>query len=276
MRDFPIFFVSGLPRAGSTLLMNLLGQNPNHHVTPTSGLIEIFMRVRSGWKDFIEFKSEGLDKAKPKVMGALKGMMYGFFEKQFDEGKIVFDKSRGWLQYIEDVEQVLGREIKVLVPVRDVRDICASFEKIYQNRSIDYDYPVGESFFKCQTVVDRCEYLLSSGGVIGLPINRLRDALNRKINKRLVLVPVMALTERPVGVLKQLHNMLGFEPFDYNPKKVDQITFENDVWHGMSLHSIKSEVTPIATETWKDILPQKYADDLGKRFADINKISANL
>ena len=36
-----IHFVSGLPRAGSTLLMNLLAQNEKVHSTATSGLHEI-------------------------------------------------------------------------------------------------------------------------------------------------------------------------------------------------------------------------------------------
>lgn len=273
MRNLPIFFVSGLPRAGSTLLMNLLGQNPNHHVTPTSGLIELFMKVKNGWKNYIEFKSMGLENAKPHVMGAMKGVMYGYFEKAFDEDKIVFDKSRGWLNYIEDIEQVLGREVRVLVPIRDVRDICASFEKIYQNRAIEYDYPIGEAFFKCQTIEGRCEHLLSPGGVVGIAINRLRDALSRKIKGRIILVPSLALTSRPIAVLNQIHELLGLEPFEYKPNKVEQITCENDLWHGMDLHTIKSEVKPIPTETWKDVLSQKYADDLGRRYADINKMA---
>lgn len=273
MRNLPIFFVSGLPRAGSTLLMNLLGQNPNHIVTPTSGLIEIFMRVKNGWKDYIEFKAMGLENAKPHVMGALKGIVYGYFEQAFDDDKIVFDKSRGWLYYIEDLEQILGREVKILVAVRDVRDICASFEKIYQNRSIQYDYPLGEAFFKCQTIVGRCEHLLSDGGVVGIAVNRLRDALSRKIKNRLIVVPALALTSRPAAVLNNIHQLLGLPLFEYDPKKVEQITHENDLWHGMDLHTIKPEVKPILTETWKEVFPQKYADELGKRYADINQMA---
>lgn len=273
MKDLPIFFVSGLPRAGSTLLMNLLGQNPNHIVTPTSGLIELFMRLKNGWKNLIEFKSMGLENAKSHVMGGLKGLIYGYFEKAFDDDKIVFDKSRGWLCYIEDVEQALGREIKLLVPIRDIRDICASFEKIYQNRSIEYDYPLGEAFFNCQTIVGRCEHLLSPGGIVGIAVNRLRDALNRKVKNRIIMVPALALTSRPKDVLTQIHQLLGLKSFEYDPKKVEQITHENDLWHGMDLHTIKSEVNPMPTETWKDIFPQKYADELGKRFADIDKMA---
>lgn len=273
MKDFSIFFVSGLPRAGSTLLMNLLGQNPNHVVTPTSGLIELFMRVKNNWKTLIEFKAMGLEVAKPHVMSSLKGLIYGYFEEAFDNNKIVFDKSRGWMNYIEDIEQVLGRPVKILSAVRDVRDICASFERIYQNRSIEYDYPLGDSFFKCQTIQGRCEHLLSPGGVVGIAINRLRDALNRRISDRIILVPALALTSRTQAVMYEIHDLLGLEPFKYDPQKVEQITHENDLWHGMDLHTIKPIVKPISTETWKGILPEKYAEELGKRYADINRIA---
>jgi sulfotransferase len=35
MNNKTIYFQSSLPRTGSTLLQNLIGQNPNFHVTPT-------------------------------------------------------------------------------------------------------------------------------------------------------------------------------------------------------------------------------------------------
>ena len=40
-----IFFQSSLPRAGSTLLQNILGQNPNFYVTPTSGVLELLFSI---------------------------------------------------------------------------------------------------------------------------------------------------------------------------------------------------------------------------------------
>jgi sulfotransferase len=41
-----IFFNSTLPRSGSTLLQNIMGQNPEFHVTPTSGLIDVRSKNR--------------------------------------------------------------------------------------------------------------------------------------------------------------------------------------------------------------------------------------
>ena len=125
--------------------------------------------------------------------------MYGFFEPEFKAGKVVFDKSRGWLQYIENIENCLGHEVKIIVPIRDIRDIVASFEKLYRKRDIDWRYPVGEAYFKSQTTIDRSEMLLQQGGVIGIAIQRVRDAMER-ISSRLVVVPYPSFCANPKGL----------------------------------------------------------------------------
>jgi sulfotransferase len=271
--DPQIHFVSCLPRSGSTLLLNILGQNPGHYVTPTSGMIEIFMAVKNGWKNFLEFKAEGLEKIKPRIDGALKGIIHGYFDKEFEAGKVVFDKSRGWPNYIEHLEEALGRKVKLLVTVRDVREICASFEKIYRKREIDYDYALGDAFFKTQTVQGRCEHLLSDGGVVGLTINRVRDALARGMGDRLLLIPYRALTSHSAQSLDLIHGALGLEPFEYDFDKIEQITHENDIYHGMRLHVIQPQVKPNEKPSWPDILPKKYAAEIADRYRDINDLA---
>lgn len=266
-----LYFVSGLPRSGSTLLMNFLGQNPNHHVTPTSGLIELFCTVKSRWKDFIEFKAEGLDVVQPRIESTLKGILYGYFEKELAANKVCFDKSRGWLQYIEDVEKVLGRKIQIIVTIRDIRSILASFEKIYRNRGIDYQYPLGDAFFQAQTLRGRSEILLSPGGVVGITIDRLRDALARLPN-RLVIVPYHHLTNSPKDMIENLHKALNLPNFEYDPDNVKQVTHENDVWHGMNLHKINGVIKPQKPEPWRGIVPDDYAAELAERYADIHRM----
>jgi hypothetical protein len=44
-----MYFLSGLPRSGSTVLAALLNQRNDIHVTPTSGLIDIFGAVVQTW-----------------------------------------------------------------------------------------------------------------------------------------------------------------------------------------------------------------------------------
>lgn len=44
-----IYFLAGLPRSGSTLLANILAQNPSIYVTPTSGIVDMLVQVRNSW-----------------------------------------------------------------------------------------------------------------------------------------------------------------------------------------------------------------------------------
>src|SRR4051812_10062618 len=106
--NVPIIFNSSLPRSGSTLLQNILGQNPSFHVTPTSGLIELVVGIRDRWADQIEFRAQPQELVLPRIVGAMRGLIEGFYKNELREGRIVVDKSRGWLAYIELLEQILG------------------------------------------------------------------------------------------------------------------------------------------------------------------------
>ena len=51
MKQQRLFFNSSLPRAGSTLLSNVVGHHPNFHVSPTSGLIDLVLGSRIGYNE---------------------------------------------------------------------------------------------------------------------------------------------------------------------------------------------------------------------------------
>jgi sulfotransferase len=269
----PLYFVSGLPRSGSTLLMNLLGQNPRHHVTPTNALLELFFTVKERWTQFLEFQAQGLDTVKPRILKALRGLLHGYYEEELRRGKAVFDKSRGWLQYIEPVEQALGHRIQVIVTVRDVRSIVASFEKLYRARTIQHRDPVGDDYFNCQSIEGRARAILGPAATAGLAIARLRDALERGVGDRLVVVPYAALTSVPSEMMSLLHRLFNFPAFQYDPSHVEQLTQEDDSLHGMPLHRVRPEVEPEAAMPWEGVLPSNVANWISSEYADINDLA---
>jgi sulfotransferase len=268
-----IFFTSSMPRSGSTLLMNILGQNEKNYVTPTSGLIELIVGVKNSWRNHIEFKAEGLDIIQPRIENTMAGIINGYFKKEFEDGKIVFDKSRGWLQYIEILEKILNKKIKIIVTIRDIRSVVASFEKIYRNRGIDYIDASGDAFFKCQTVYGRAEELLRPSSVVGIYINRLRDALQRGVADRIIFVRYRDLMTNPKIVVNNLCDKLEIDRFEFDPNNIKQVTHENDVWHGMNLHKIRSKIEPPEEVPWEKILPKDLAEKLRIEYSDINSLS---
>ena len=90
-----IFFQSSLPRAGSTLLQNILGQNPDFYATPTSGVLELLFAARQNYTNDIGFKAQDPDLMKKGWLNFCRQGIEGFFNGITNK-KYIVDKSRGW------------------------------------------------------------------------------------------------------------------------------------------------------------------------------------
>jgi sulfotransferase len=247
-------FISGLPRSGSTLLCNILCQNPKFHATSTSGVIDLVMGIRNTWDKIEEFKANPNNPARKRVMGGIFETFYADIGK-----KVVFDKSRGWLSFIETLEHILGREVKILVPVRDIRDVISSFEKIWRRDSKDRRIPQEESnFLQFQTIEGRTNVWLSESQPLGISYNRIKDAKKRGFEKRMHLIDFDDLTANPEEALMKAYDFLEEPYFKHDFNEVKQITKEDDSVYGFNdLHTIRTKVAPMKPQ-WPSILGKDF------------------
>ncbi len=253
------YFISGLPRSGSTLLCNILAQNPKFHTTGTSGIMDVMFGVRNSWNNLVEFKASPNDDGLRRV---LKGILENYYSNV--EKPIIFDKCRGWTSLIEMAEGALGEKIKILVPVRDLRDVLASFEKLWrENSATNQISQESNNYFKFQTVEGRTEVWLQPDQPVGLAYNRITDAIKRGLGDRMFLVDFDDMTTNPKGTFKKIYEFLGEEYFDHNFENVEQVTWEDDSVHGFkNLHAIRSKVETIPSR-WPKILGA-FAEQYGK------------
>lgn len=266
-RPIPIVFVSGLPRSGSTLLMQVLGQNPAHHVTATNDLVDLVRTVRNRWTHCRGFQSQGLQTVQPRVHHAIQGMMTGFYASELMAGRVVFDKSRGWPGMLEVVEQSFGQRARVIITLRDVRGVLASFEKIHRR---DMMTKFGNW---APTTEGRARDLLSDKAVVGASVNMIRDALRRGYRDRMVIVPFSDLCTRPEETLQRLHTRLGLPSFDYDFEHVEQVTHEDDSVHGMRLHQIRTgPIQPPAPAPWRQMFVPRFNAWAEAEYGDITRL----
>jgi sulfotransferase len=251
-----IHFVSSLPRSGSTLLCNILLQNPRFHATQTSGCLDVLFGIRNNWHNLVEHQANPCPNKLLEVMRSVLHTYHGDTNKP-----VVFDKSRGWLAYIELIENLLGRKIKILTTIRPIVDVLASFEMLYRETA-KVRQPPGEAanYFQFQSVGGRCEHWMRPDQPLGLSLARLQDATRRGLQDRIHLIEFDALTSKPGQTLAKIYEFLAEEPFAHNFEHVEQVTTEDDEIHGfVNLHKIRNKV---------EVVPSRADQVLGKDIAD--------
>ena len=242
-----IHFLTGLPRSGSTLLANILNQNPKFHATETSGILGIVVQARNTWNQSTELIASNNPESKAN---ALKGLFEGYHSVH--EEDIVFDKSRGWSGYVE-----LGREIspdgKFIVTVRDMADILSSFEKLFRKNAGKDAFPQEKQFpIDWITLEGRLRIMCAKEQPVGIAYNRLKDAFARGYRDLLHIVEFEDLTNEPEKTLKSIYEFIGEEYFEHDFDNVDQSTDENDTMHGIEgLHDIRPKVEPVKSDARK-------------------------
>jgi len=121
MRQY--YFISGLPRSGSTLLSAILKQNPEFYADISSSLEAItgnsIDTITGNETNFIISENQR------------KNLLYGIFEGYYRhiENPTIFDTCRNWTKKT-NLLQALFPYTKILCPVRDIVSILNSFEII--------------------------------------------------------------------------------------------------------------------------------------------------
>jgi sulfotransferase len=241
-----IYFVAGLPRSGSTLLMNILGQNPRFYVTPTSGILDILVQTRNAWDKSAAFRSLMRSESEAIKANVMKSILQAYFAHT--DRPVCFDKNRSWTEYLEMASALTGppEDLRILIAVRDLRDIVASFEKLYRKTSALSQIPqeAGDPV-TMKTAVGRISVFIDNRQPVGRAFNAVRDAVTRGWRQQMHFVEYGSLTNAPEKTIAGIYEFLGQPNFDHDFDHVHQTTFEDDSVHGFKdLHTIRKKVAP--------------------------------
>lgn len=241
--------LNGMPRSGSTLLANILNQNPRFRATPTSGLASLLLQVNQLWSDTPELKASATSDDKLNLM---RGMVEGFHKAI--EQPVIFDKSRAWTCAYELLENILGYPPKVIVTYRSLPAILSSCEKLFR-KELSSPNSVAKFGQNMETLEGRLAFWSDGAQLVGGAYNRIRDCVARGHRRSLHFVNFDQLTTAPKEVLQRLYAFLGepyFEGHDFN--NVMQSTHEKDEAHGfVDLHTIRGAVRPVKKD-YQEIL----------------------
>jgi len=240
-----IYLLAGLPRSGSTLLANILSQHPQIYVTPTSGIVDMLVQVRNAWDRNEAFRATDRKLNEHTKERVLRAMLEAYFDHT--DRPICIDKNRFWSEYLEMAAALVGLErLKVIVTVRDVRDVLASFELLYRKTSaLGEVQPDPAAALKFKTAQGRVETFIDAAQPVGRAYIAIRDALTRGWKDHMHFVDYDDLTREPRKTLAGIYRFLGEDGHPHDFERVDQVTWEDDFVYGLKgLHQIRQQVEP--------------------------------
>lgn len=256
-----------MPRACSTLLQNILNQNPEIYATPTDGVIELLNGARERFTSSDEFRaSTDQDLMLKAWRNFAKAGINAYCETLSEKPNIVL-KGRGYKGNIAWVESFMGENPLIICCVRDLRGIVASFEKMYRKNpdKISQWYIPNEN--RGTTVSKRVDMYVKNIPV-SISLDQILDNIEQKTDNKFMFIRAEDLTSRPQDILNELYNRLHLKPFAHNFNNIEQSTFENDVIHGLDneLHTIKNKLEPINND-YEEIIGKENCDWINSEYS---------
>jgi sulfotransferase len=242
-----IFYQSSMPRAGSTLLQNILAQNPSFYVTPTSGLLELVFGARLNYTNNPEFKAQDSALMKKAFLAFSRAGMEAYFQALTDK-PYVLDKSRGWGVHFDLLSLIFEEEPKIICMVRDLRQILASMEKKFRQNP-DKHRPIENHVNLSGTTTFKRTIQHLQTPPVGLALDRLIEIHQRGWNSKILFIRFEDLTAHPKQTLQKIYTYLGVSEFSHDFNNVAQVTQEDDDAYGIpGLHEIRPKVAPLQND----------------------------
>jgi len=225
--------ITGLPRAGSTLLSSILKQNPKFHASITDTLAPLVKGVIDNSQDGPGMKVVvPVERRKNMVKYLIEGFYHGV------DNPIIFNTNRAWT-YLTHVVKEIMPESKMLVCVRDINWVLDSFELAHRRNPFSMNTVTGGLG---GSVYERVEALMDKTGVVGFPYIGIKQAITSNEKDILMIVEYDQLCKNPEGMMRAVYNFIGEEyyPHDFNDVEFHWDEYDEEI--GIKLHQVRKKV----------------------------------
>ena len=203
------YFISGLPRSGSTLLSGILKQNPEFYAdisSPVELIVGTAIDMVTGSPSNFTIKEI-----------QRKNLLYGIFDGYYQHinKSIIFDSSRGWT-HKTNLLQALFPYTKILCPVRDIVSILNSFEIIASKNPFHTN-----TLSEATNVFDRCDEMMKrDGGMVAAPWILLQQgyALNPEM---IHFIEYENLCKNPEKTMREVYEFLEKPYYNHDFKNLE-------------------------------------------------------
>jgi hypothetical protein len=237
-----IFFLSGFPRCGNTLLTSILSQNKNIKTTAHSILPEIFYKINL-LKNHNIFKNFPDEKSLNNVM---KNIFKNYYENWNTD--IIIDRGDWITPYNLNLLKTNYPNYKIVILVRDIIDILKSYLKLCnQNSNFEYNQYYNQ-LDKTTLYTDReetlCDMFMQKGHYIDTILYSIKNLLNNN-EKNIKFIEYKDLVNNTISTLKSIYSFYEIDYYEHKLNNLSQFSVNNlsynDEIIGAPMHTIRTE-----------------------------------
>lgn len=217
-----VYFLSGLPRTGSTLLTSILNQNPNIHTEGNSALCQLMWDLKVSCENTEQIKNK--QEMPNKLLSALPHLFYENNDKK------IIDKCRSWTlpANLELIDNYITKTPKIIIMLRPIVEIVKSF--VFIRKMNGWGNPE--------------EGLLDEGSE---PIMRSLEGVKhtKSINSgQFAYYWYDDLINKPEATINSMYNFCGWNNFKHQYDDIKNLTPEkDDVINLVGLHNIRPTIS---------------------------------
>lgn len=248
-----LFFLVALPRSGNTLLASILNQNPEIASTANSMTLEI-MKVLFLLKETDVFKNYPDHKSLDNVSNSVFDNYY----KEWNQ-KIIIDRSPVTTPgNFNLMQKHFGNRFKVIVLVRNLIDVLASFVKWFENEPTAYPNKLGKN------IEEKLWNLMNKDGNIVKELIAIQNSFNYK--NICHYIKYDDLVSNPQQTIIDLYKFLDEPLYQHYFTNLKQFQLNgisyNDKELGNNLHTIKPNIAK-QHNPYKDMIPKSIIKEYG-------------
>jgi len=250
MNSKTLHFCAGLPRTGSTVLMGILQQNPQIFTTGTCALPDLlyqYVLVKSRFRE--SFQAMSSEQADDAMYGLVHGAAQGWFNGLTNK-PIVISKNRAWA----NVYHIFPNS-KILVCVRDIRDIVESFDRVNSKIKALHSFGESESLYPSMTEEEKYNYFFKEINAFSAGLyNQLPRFMEVFVKQRdrVKFIRYEDLLQEPEYMLNEIYTFLGISSYQHDLNNIQQTElFEHDnaYFREKTDHKIASVITKFTEPT---------------------------
>jgi sulfotransferase len=222
-----MFFLSGLPRTGSTLLSSILSQNPEIYAGGNSSVCQLMWDMQVSCETTASEQLLANNKINIKN-DLIKAIPYIYY-KDVNQ-KYIIDKCRSWTlpANLELIKNYITPTPKIIVLTRDIDEIVKSFVKLRKNNGWTKN-------LKEDLLIEGSEPIMRS-------LNGVKYAKENN-NGEFLFIDYHEFISSPKDTINSIYDFFEIERYPHYFKNIVNPYPENDGVYGLKgMHDIKPNI----------------------------------